>query len=774
LFPIGMLLRRTAGIHTETSAAETEGLAKNLLARMLGEDALPAAWKDLASLFGAPADSEPDDRTPQEMREQSIASVVAVLRAFALQGVTVLLCEDLHWADDTTATVIQRFADASQELHTILLATSRTKADISLAPGKFEANYREIALAPLSGSTAADLVRSVAKGAALSADLIREIVSRCEGVPLILEEVTRGTVETATRGEVVNFAASSGGLVPAPLQLVVESRLERWQEHKFVVQAASVLGREFSIGLLEQLLPDHGPEVAASIRLFAQHGLFALLPDCPSDRARFTHAMIRDAVYQTLLRGDRRDLHSRVADILSTEYPGSPDFAPDALAQHLFEARRFEESIQIHLDASGDTVARGAYVETEGHCEAALKFIDEVKDPGRRRELQFRLLIRLGVALTGRHGYSAPQVEAAYRRAREVCGETAEAEMLFPIMRGLTALNLVRGNLAVGYELSLQSIEIAERSGRPEFRIDAMSVHCYATMYYRSLAECRSWIKRCLALYREEDGERLTYPVPNDPATAAFAILPTIEWLLGDSQAAEDAIQQGLAHVDRPNRDFDKAYMHAWIAGVRFTQRRYAQCGEAARKALEIAQKYGYKEWYVTGFLLDRLSRAAMQSEPTALQEATDTCMALAKEGVGLNASWYLWALATCYRVAGMDAFAAQLLDQAFSRAQASEETRMNAELLVSKAEMEADTTEAIRLLDQALALANQQGAIAIAMRACAARVLRANLDEAAQALARSSQDLVDGRGEYPAEPGWMGARLDALRQFMEVPPASG
>ena len=44
------------------------------------------------------------------------------------------------------------------------------------------------------------------------------------------------------------------------------------------------------------------------------------------------------------------------------------------------------------------------------------------------RELEFRLLVQLGVALTGRHGYSAPQVESAYRRAREACGETAQAE----------------------------------------------------------------------------------------------------------------------------------------------------------------------------------------------------------------------------------------------------------------------------------------------------------------------------------------------------------
>ena len=53
----------------------------------------------------------------------------------------------------------------------------------------------------------------------------------------------------------------------------------------------------------------------------------------------------------------------------------TPDASPDALAEHLRVAERWVECIQTHLAATANTVARGAYVETEGHCEAALKLI---------------------------------------------------------------------------------------------------------------------------------------------------------------------------------------------------------------------------------------------------------------------------------------------------------------------------------------------------------------------------------------------------------------
>jgi hypothetical protein len=274
--------------------------------------------------------------------------------------------------------------------------------------------------------------------------------------------------------------------------------------------------------------------------------------------------MICEAVHATLLPRDRKRLHSQAADILRAGYAGTPDATPDMLAEHLRVAERWVECIETHLAASTDTAAAGAYVESEGHCEAALTLIDRVESLERRRELQFKLQIQLGVALTGKYGYASPRVENAYRAAQSVCGEGAEAEELYPIMRGLATVNLVRGNLAMARDLSEQGLLLAERCNRPKFRIDAMTVQCYTTLYHGRLADCRVWIERCLALYREERGEQLTYPVPQDAATAALALLPTVAWLVGDAEAAEHALSDGLAHVERLSRDGERALLHAW------------------------------------------------------------------------------------------------------------------------------------------------------------------------------------------------------------------
>jgi class 3 adenylate cyclase len=769
LFPIGVLLRRIARIPPQGTEEQKRTLAENLLSRFLPAERVPDALSYLAPLFGL--DSLPvANANPTEVREHTIATVVAMLGSLAVEQPLAILCEDLHWVDDTTAKVIGRISVEISALRVLMIATTRPTAD---KPPEDLARFRTIQLEALPAPTAAQLVRSIARRAALSEEAVHRIVTRCEGVPLVLEEVTRSSVDAASKPPFGAADAPAVAAAPQALELVVQSRLARRPRLTPIVQAAAILGREFSIPVLERMVPEeHRGDIADTLDLLARDGLFAAPDSGAHDRAQFKHAMICEAVYNTLLGSDRKRLHSHAADTLMSVCNGTPDAAPDVLAEHLRNAHRFPESVRLRLAASADTVARGAYVEAEGHCEAGRDVLTKMEDGAERRMLEFKLLVQLGVALTGRHGYSAAEVETNYRKAQAVCGESAEAEMLYPIMRGLTALNLVRGKLAAGYELSLQAMALAERSKRVEFRIDAMSVHCYATMYYRRLDECRSWIERCVDLYRANAGGTLTYPVPNDPAVAALAIRPTVEWLMGDSHAAEEAIREGSDHAEQLGNDFNKAYMHAWIAGVRCTQRRYAKSIEHATIAVEIAQRNGYREWYVTGLLIGLVARAAQKPDPQALAQASETCEALAKEGVGLNASWYLWALARGFLMVGNSAVAKHLLARATLSADASGETRMNPELLMLQAELEPDAKVATQLLKSALEVADSQGAVANSLRAAATLVLRTGREGETASLANTTREILDGSGDFPPQRGWMKERLAALRRALSELPA--
>ena len=208
LFPIGVMLRRTANITPASSEAEKRTLVQQLLAQLLPDDAMPAAFSYLASLFGLENVALPGNVAPAEVRDQTISIVVQILTNLAAKRPLALLCEDLHWVDDTTARVIARIGDVIADLPVLVIITTRPNSE---EPPFDLSRFTKIALQPFDPSTAAELVRSVAKGAPLPDETVRRIVDRCEGVPLVLEEVTRNALEVAGRSGEADAATGSEG-----------------------------------------------------------------------------------------------------------------------------------------------------------------------------------------------------------------------------------------------------------------------------------------------------------------------------------------------------------------------------------------------------------------------------------------------------------------------------------------------------------------------------------------------------------------------------------
>jgi hypothetical protein len=316
----------------------------------------------------------------------------------------------------------------------------------------------------------------------------------------------------------------------------------------------------------------------------------------------------------------------------------------------------------------------------------------------------------------------------------------------------------------------LDGLSLAEQSNRPDYRIDAMSVLAYTTLYYGRLADCRSWIDRCLTLYDAEGGETFRYPVPQDAKTAALALLPTAAWLLGDAQGAEAAIVRGVAHVERLGRDFDRALLHAWIAGARYTQRRYLDALHHAGIAYALGKEHKFQEWEGVGAMMALLSQSAVQPSMDAIAQAIQVGQEFRAKGIGLNAPYFLCGIARGLLNAGNAPEARVMLGLALDTAAASQETRLQPEIWILQAETETDGADAIRLLRNAHALAESQGAIANALRAAATLVVRTSSDTAAIARAQATLDLLNGQANpHPDRPHWMHEELAFVRRLVKA-----
>src|SRR5207344_3399731 len=158
----------------------------------------------------------------------------------------------------------------------------------------------------------------------ISVSIRQDIIERTDGIPLFVEEMTKAVLEAGNDGAAQRTVASipSPALaVPASLQASLMARLDRLGSAKEVAQIGAAIGREFSHALLSAVVNKLEPELASALDRLIETGLLFRLGTPPEATFLFKHALVRNVAYGSLLRGQRQQLHGRIADVLAEQFP---------------------------------------------------------------------------------------------------------------------------------------------------------------------------------------------------------------------------------------------------------------------------------------------------------------------------------------------------------------------------------------------------------------------------------------------------------------------
>jgi predicted ATPase len=162
----------------------------------------------------------------------------------------------------------------------------------------------------LRRARAGELVRA-AGGAELPETVVDQIVSRADGVPLFVEELTQSVLE----------AGAAETEIPETLQASLLARLDRLGPAKHVAQVGAAIGREFGRDLLVAVIGDAEPELQALLDHLVSSGLIYQQGRSPDTSYAFKHALIQEAAYESLLKSRRRTLHRGIARALVDQAP---------------------------------------------------------------------------------------------------------------------------------------------------------------------------------------------------------------------------------------------------------------------------------------------------------------------------------------------------------------------------------------------------------------------------------------------------------------------
>jgi len=392
--PVAELLRTLFQIDDRADPADIRDQVSARLSALDASlaDVLPAVlW-----LLDVPVD-EPGWKAldPEQRRQATLDGIRRVLVWQSRQRPLLLVFENLHWIDAETQTFLNRLVDGLRGTRILLLVSYRPEYHHGWASKTY---YSQVRLDPLAPGTAEEFLHTLLGDAPDLVPLKELLIERAQGNPFFLEESVRPLVETkmvvGSRGAFHLARPLSAIRVPASVQTLLAARIDRLSlEEKKLLQSAAVIGREFSLPLLQAIMGSEGGDLGDGIaRLQAAEFLFEsnLFPEI---EYTFKHVLTQEVAYDSLLQDKRRALHARILDALEQLAADRLASETEHLAHHAFRGEVWDKAVRYLRQAGARSLARSASREAVGFFEQALTALDRL--PADRAQMEEGIDIRL-------------------------------------------------------------------------------------------------------------------------------------------------------------------------------------------------------------------------------------------------------------------------------------------------------------------------------------------------------------------------------------------
>jgi predicted ATPase len=168
-----------------------------------------------------------------------------------------------------------------------------------------------------------------------------------------------------------------------------------------------------------------------------------------------------------LLKSTRQQYHQQIAQVLEEQFPETKETQPELLAHHYTEAGLITQAIPYWQQAGRQATLHSAYVEAIAHLTKGLELLKILPDAPERAQQELTLQVALGGPLMATKGMAAREVEQAYVRALDLCRQTGETPLLFPVLFGLCNVYVVRAEYKTARERGEQLLQLAHHLQDP-------------------------------------------------------------------------------------------------------------------------------------------------------------------------------------------------------------------------------------------------------------------------------------------------------------------
>ncbi|MBI4563061.1 MAG: AAA family ATPase [Candidatus Rokubacteria bacterium] len=625
-------------------------------AEIEGQENLSATWRaELRRLF--PELGAPEPRIPMAAEDypRIFEALVQLLGCLTARQPLLLVLEDLHWADDMSLRLLCFLSHRVRAWPALVLGTVREE-ELPGAPAlrqiltepDSQRGLMQLRLLSLSRSETVSLVQALSRAGTDEAAVTRlgeQIWMASQGNPFVVVETMRALQEGGTP------ETRAGLPLPRRVRDVLAARLDRLSDRGRQLGAvAAVIGREFDFVLLQRAAGFEPHEAADAVEELVGRRILHVV----GERLDFTHDRIRQVAYDRLLPPRRKLLHGQVAETLEVLYRENLEPEQPELLAHHYTAAGLSQRAIVHWQRAGQrAIQQSAYAEAITHLTRGLELLETIRDASERAPHELALRLALGAALIPTVGYAAPDVENAYARARELCGQMGKAPQLFPAMYGLFQFSLVRGELQTASALAEQLLRLAQNAQDPELFLGGHLASGIASVWSGNLGPAREHLEQGVALYDPVHQRSFTPLSGSNPRVMCEAHASLAYWCLGYPDKALATVQDALAWAHALPHLHSLALAGIFAAALHGFRGEIQASREHAEETVAVSTEHGFPFWATLGTLFRGWAVAAMERWEGGIGEMQKALAAYRAMGAEATLPYLLGLLAEAYANVG-------------------------------------------------------------------------------------------------------------------------
>ena len=439
----------------------------------------------------------------QIRRQRTFEALKKLFLRESLNQPLLFIFEDLHWIDSETQGFLDALSESIALANLLLLVNYRPEYRHEWGQKTYCAQLR---LAPLGKDEAEELLTSLlGRDASLKA-LKGLILERTDGTPFFMEEVVQTlTEEGALSGERSNYrleATPTELHISPTVQGVLAARIDRLTaEEKEFLQQLSVIGRQFPVSLVKQVVPQSEADLYRILASLQAKEFLYEQPAFPEVEYLFKHALTQDVAYGTVLQERRKALHERTGQAIESLYKDKREDHYTELAHHYSLSDNTEKALEYLYLAGQRAIQRSANAEAIEHLNQGIALLQTLPDSSERTQHELQFHVALNAPLYATSGFASPELGQTMEQAYALCQRLGEPPELFSVLTGLWMFHTGgQSALETGRALAEQMLRLAQQQDDATLVQRAHAWMANTLFYLSDLSATRKHLEQAIAL----------------------------------------------------------------------------------------------------------------------------------------------------------------------------------------------------------------------------------------------------------------------------------